>query len=108
MKKLMFSSQESLRMISSLDIIYCKSDNCYTSVFLRSGEELIACKSLKRIAQELGTLTFIRVNQSYLINKDFIKSINKKSKIVELLNNQCIPFTVTLKDLLMNLDICIF
>jgi len=104
----MFSSQESLRLVSCLDILYCKSDNCYTSVFLNNGEELIACKSLKKIAQELGSLTFIRVNQSYLINKDCIKSIDKKNKLVELINNQHIPFTVTLKDLLTSLEICIF
>ncbi|ATP57181.1 hypothetical protein CPT03_12210 [Pedobacter ginsengisoli] len=100
MKKLMVSSQESLRLVSCSDILYCKSDNCYTSIFLNNGEELVVCKSLKKISQELNPLLFIRVNQSYLINKDFIKIIDKKNKFIELASSQRIPFTTTISELL--------
>ncbi|ATP57183.1 hypothetical protein CPT03_12220 [Pedobacter ginsengisoli] len=100
MKKLMISSQESLRLVSCSDIIFCKSDNCYTSIFLDNGEELVVCKSLKKISQELDSLLFIRVNQSYLINKDFIKIIDKRNKFIELVSSQRIPFTKTIAELL--------
>lgn len=96
----MIPSHESLRFVSQADIVYCKSDNCYTSIFLNNGEELLVCKSLKKIAQELDALLFVRVNQSYLINKDCIKLIDKKSKFIELINSQRIPFTITISELL--------
>lgn len=96
----MVSSHESLRFVPYSDIVYCKSDNCYTSIFLSNGEELLVCKSLKKISQELDVLLFVRVNQSYLINRDCIKLIDKKNKLIELVNSQRIPFTVTISELL--------
>jgi two-component system LytT family response regulator len=95
MKKIIIPSQGNLRIVSHSDIIYCKSDNCYTNIFLDNGEQFIVCKSLKKIFSELGSEMFIRVNQSYLINKNYIKFIDKKSRQVELINNQRIPFTIT-------------
>ncbi|QIL41614.1 LytTR family transcriptional regulator [Pedobacter sp. HDW13] len=100
MNKLIIHSHESLRFVPHSEITYCKSDNCYTSIFLDNGEELIMCKSLKKLLAELDPTSFIRVNQSYLINKNFIKIIDKKNKYVELINNQRIPFTTTIAELL--------
>jgi DNA-binding LytR/AlgR family response regulator len=99
-KKLIVHSQNHLRFIAHDDIIVCKSDNSYTSIYLTNGEELVMCKSLTQLLKELDPLYFIRVSQSYLININFIKAIDKKKKQIELINNQHIPFTTTLKRLL--------
>ena len=103
MKKLIIHSQSQLHFVSHSDIILCKSDNCYTSVHLATGDGFVICKSLSQVAKELGNIVFIRVNQSYLVNKDYIKLIDKKKKHIELLNKQQIPFTTTLKELLQAL-----
>jgi DNA-binding LytR/AlgR family response regulator len=96
MKKLIIHTNDFLHFVLYSDISYCKSDNCYTSIFLNNGQELVLCKSLKRVSEELDTELFVRVNQSYLINKNYIKLIDKKNKQIELIDKKRIPFTTTI------------
>ncbi|TCC94706.1 LytR/AlgR family response regulator transcription factor [Pedobacter hiemivivus] len=104
MKKLVIHSQEILRLVSHADISYCKSDNCYTSIFLHNREELVMCKSLKKVSQQLDAGIFIRVHQSHLINKNCIKLINKKNKYIELVCGTHIPFTTTINELMSSIS----
>ena len=101
MKKIIIHSQDQLRFICQSDITHCKSDNCYTTVYVNDGEELIVCKSLTKMHKELDPEIFIRTNQSHIINKNYIKLIDKKKKIVELNSSKQIPFTTTISTLLM-------
>lgn len=102
MHKIIIHSQDHLRVICQTDIMYCKSNNSYTAVHLagEKSEVLIICKSLAKFSNELDKEKFVRINQSYLINKHFIKSINKKKKHIELNNTESVPFTISLKALL--------
>lgn len=100
MKKIIIHSQDLIRVIDQSEILFCKSDNCYTTIFLSDNEEHVICKSLSKTFKELDTAVFIRVNQSYVININFIKSIDKKKKTIELIGSRVIPFTTTLTDLL--------
>ncbi len=99
MKKLIIASQDHLRIVPHGDIAFFKSDNCYTFAHLINGEKLVICKSLSLLSKELDTVDFIRVNQSYLLNRNYIRLIDKKNKRLELINKQTIPFTTTLKQL---------
>lgn len=103
MKKIIFSSQEEINLISQTDITFCKSDSCYTTVYLSSGNEFVVCKSLHKITQELDSSIFIRASQSYLINIDYIRTIYKKEKVIVMKNDVKIPFTLNIKTLLANL-----
>ncbi|TFF36138.1 LytR/AlgR family response regulator transcription factor [Mucilaginibacter psychrotolerans] len=100
MKKVIVNSQDQLRFLEQSEITHCKSDNCYTTIYLDNNEEHIVCKSLTKLFKELDPLVFIRINQSYVINKNYIKLIDKKKKVVELNGNKQIPFTTTLSSLL--------
>lgn len=102
--KIVIHSQDHLRFISEEDILFCKSDNCYTYIILHTSEELLISKSLAKFSKELNENNFIRVNQSYLVNKQYIRSIDKKKKLLHLTNMSQIPFTSTLKDLLIRLE----
>lgn len=96
MKKLIIPSQAQLRIILQQDITHCMSDNCYTTLFLTNSEEYVICKSLTRLAKELDPDLFIKVNQSYLVNKSYVKLIDKKKKFVELTVGKQIPFTTSI------------
>ncbi|MFY0255141.1 LytR/AlgR family response regulator transcription factor [Chitinophaga sp. 30R24] len=99
-KKIIISQQNSIHLVDSEEIIFCKSDNSYTFIHLLNSRKLIVVKSLSKIAKEQLCLPgFIRVSQSYLVNINFISSINKKTKELILSNDQSIPFTTTLKEL---------
>jgi len=62
------------------EVLYNQSDSCHANVFLINGKRILIAKSLTKLSKELPD-HFIRVNQSYLINKDFILSITRKKHI---------------------------
>jgi DNA-binding LytR/AlgR family response regulator len=99
--RLIVVQQNFIHFVEKRQIIYCQSDNCYTSIYLTDGKILLLVKSLAKVMREdLNSVDFIRISQSYLINKNYIKIINKKKKLIELLNEHSVPFTVTLKELM--------
>lgn len=104
--KVIISSQEHLYFINEEEIVLCKSDNCYTYVYLEDKRELLVSKSLAKFSKGLNPKKFIRVNQSYLINIDFIKSIDRKNKNVEMVNERRLPFTIKIKELLSLIGCC--
>lgn len=104
MQKLVISSQEHLQFINQEDILFCKSDGCYTCVTLQSAKEFVICKPLAKVSKELDGDLFIRVNQSYLVNLNFITSIDKKKKILFLLNNTAIRFTTSIREIVIKVS----
>jgi DNA-binding LytR/AlgR family response regulator len=100
--KIILSQQNIIHFVDPSEIIFCQSDNCYTSLYLTNGERHVIVKSLTKFLLELNSDSFIRVNQSYLINKNHIRRIDKKKKSIDLINNYSIPFTVSLKNLMLS------
>lgn len=100
MKKIIVNSQNNLRLILKSEIMLCKSDNCYTTYYLVGGEEHIVCKSLVKVYSELDSSIFIKISQSFLVNVNYIKSVDKKNKVLELQNNRCVPFTINISSLI--------
>lgn len=103
MAKIVIASQDHLRFINEEEILFCKSDNCYTYIFLSTTEKLIVSKSLAKFSKELNSSDFVRVSQSFLINIKYIRSIDKKRKLIHLTDMSEIYFTSSLKDLLVKL-----
>lgn len=103
-KKVIISSHDFIHVIEQNNIVFCRSENCYTYLYLADGESILVSKSLAKFSQELSSFLFIRVNQSYLININFIKSISKRNKCIELLNLEKIAFTIKIKELLKLLN----
>jgi len=105
MTKIMLCSQDYIRFVLPEAIIFCKSDNYYTDIHLCGGERVMISKSLAKFSKDLSTETFIRVSQSYLVNKHFIRMINKKKREIQLSDHsQVIPFTTSIRELIMMLD----
>ena len=59
--------------VETKDIIYCKSDNNYTSVKITGGKKILVSKTLKEIDETLSGSDFYRVHNSYLINLGHIQ-----------------------------------
>ncbi|MGY3211526.1 LytTR family transcriptional regulator DNA-binding domain-containing protein [Mucilaginibacter sp. HD30] len=99
--KLLIPQSDYLYLIDFHKIIFCKSENCYTTVYTVDGNNLLLVRSLAKVARDdLHAMNFIRVNQSYLINKDHIQAIDKKRKFINMSKDYSIPFTITLKELM--------
>jgi two-component system LytT family response regulator len=59
---------EGLQMILVENIISCSSDRNYTVLLLKSGQKIIASRTLKEIEEMLEDYSFARVHHSYLVN----------------------------------------
>jgi two-component system LytT family response regulator len=99
-QKLLISQQNSILFIESDKIIYLQSENCYTTIYLQGGKKVIVCKPLSKLQQELEPHIFIRVSQSFVINRYLIERIDKKKKCIDLKEDHSIGYTVALKNLL--------
>ena len=100
MEKIVLQSQDHLYFITNEEVIYCKADDCYTHVFLTSGQSILISKTLGKFSQLLDASTFIRVSQSCLINKNYIKILDKKRKIIEMDGDVVVRYTLSVKHLL--------
>lgn len=99
-KKFVFQTQDHVRVISNVDILFFKSDNSYTNIHLINGDEFLISKSLSKLSKEFETDRFVRVSQSYLININHVRLVNKKKKEIEMVNSFKIYFTKNIKDII--------
>ncbi|MCF6331720.1 MAG: LytTR family DNA-binding domain-containing protein [Draconibacterium sp.] len=76
-KKLVLRTSESLHIIDVRDICFCKSDNSYTTFYFKENEKIIVSKSLKNYEGLLTEYGFYRVHQSFLVNLNHIKKVDK-------------------------------
>jgi len=59
------------------DILYCKSDGSYTTVFLINNEKHLLSKKIKDVEQICNSNQLLRVHQSYLVNLNHIREYVK-------------------------------
>lgn len=95
--KIILSDKNLIYLIDYSQIIFYSSESCYSTLHLIDGRSFVLIKSLCKVEKELNTTAFIRINQSYLINRNQIIHIDKKKKQVALINSISLPFTITMK-----------
>lgn len=76
-RRLVLKTQESVHVVDLDQIIRCESDRNYTSFYLTEGKKILVSKTLKEFETLLIGYNFIRVQQSHLINLDFVDRYNK-------------------------------
>ena len=59
--------------VETKDIVYCESDNNYTSVKMKGGKKILVSKTLKEIDETLSGTDFYRIHNSFLINLGHIQ-----------------------------------
>lgn len=103
-KKIAITSTERIDFVQLSDIIYCQSDNNYTSIYLKGGKKIVASQTLKSYERLLRDFDFFRVHQSYLINVKYISSILRKEGGYVLMNNgESLPISRMKKETLMEI-----
>jgi len=70
------------------DIMYCKSDGNYTTVFLVDDVKYLLAKKLKDVQELIHSKHFIRIHQSYIVNINFIKEYVKNDGYYLVLENR--------------------
>ena len=76
-RRLVLKTQESVHVIELDNIIRCEADRNYTSFYLVGGKKILVSKTLKDYETLLQGHNFLRVQQSHLINLDYVARYDK-------------------------------
>ncbi len=104
LKKIVLRTSDALHIVDLAEVMYCKSDNSYTTFFLDSGEKVIVSKSIRDFADLLIDYGFFRPHQSYLVNLNFVKKVDKTDGGYVVMRNAVeIPLSMRQKKNLISL-----
>lgn len=76
-KRLVLKTQESVHVVDLDNIIRCEADRNYTSFYLTEGKKILVSRTLKEYETLLTGHAFLRVQQSHLINLNFVERYDK-------------------------------
>lgn len=76
-KRLVLKTQESVHVVDLDNIIRCEADRNYTSFYLTEGKKILVSRTLKEYETLLTGHSFLRVQQSHLINLNFVERYDK-------------------------------
>lgn len=76
-RRLVLKTQESVHVVDLDQIIRCEADRNYTSFFLTEGRKILVSRTLKDYETLLTGHNFLRVQQSHLINLNFVDRYDK-------------------------------
>lgn len=101
-KRIALPDQHEIRYVLIENIICCMADNSYTSFYLvGDSSPVIVSKAISEYEQILSPYGFVRVHQSWLINKNHIESFKKADGGYLLMNNKiAVPVSRQRKHLL--------
>jgi two-component system, LytTR family, response regulator len=101
-KRIVLRTQESIFLVELNEILYCESDNSYTTFFLADNRKILVSRSLKEFEQMLTPYRFFRSHQCFLVNLNKITRIDKAEGGSIILNsNASIPISFRRKQALM-------
>jgi two-component system LytT family response regulator len=76
-RKLVLKTVGEFNIVDINDIVFCKSDNSYTTFSFIDSEDIIVSKSMKEYEEILSEYNFFRPHTSYLVNLNYIKKLDK-------------------------------
>ena len=86
-KRIALPEASEIRYVLIEDIICCKSDNSYTTFHLSGGVNITVSKPISDYENILEPYGFVRVHQSFLVNKNRIVSFKKEDGGYLLMEN---------------------
>jgi two-component system LytT family response regulator len=102
-KRLVLKTQESVHVVELEDIIRCESDRNYTSFFLNGGKKILVSKTLKDFETLLSAHSFLRVQQSHLINLKYVERYDKgNGGSVVMKDGSEVPLSPAKRDVFFN------
>jgi two-component system LytT family response regulator len=87
-KKIAFHVNDTVRLVSTKDILYIEGDVNYSTVYTREGDKFTSSKTLKEFEEYLtGFDHFIRIHKSVILNSFHIHHYSKGSPfIIQMVN----------------------
>jgi two-component system, LytTR family, response regulator len=67
--------------VDANSIIRCEASSNYTKLFFTNQQPLVIAKTLSACATALSDNNFVRIHQSHLVNKNFVKHIELNGNV---------------------------
>ena len=101
-KHLVLKDLNNIFLVELEELLYCKSENYYTTFYLNSGKSYVISKPLKHFEEQLKDY-FLRVHQSYLVNFKYVLKYEKQDGGMLILKEGTqIPVSVRKKEAVLN------
>jgi len=84
-KKIKFNTQNGIIVVNLDDIIYCKADWNYTTLYLVKDRIETVTMNIGKLQESLPEQIFIKISRSLMINVNYIDKINKRMRKCYLL-----------------------
>lgn len=98
-RKLVLKTQESVHVVDLSEIIRCEADKNYTFFYLNNGKKILVSRTLKDFELLLANHGFFRVQQSHLINLEYIERYDKsEGGSVVMKDGAAVPLSTAKKD----------
>jgi two-component system LytT family response regulator len=106
LSKLIISTYEFYHLVSINDILYCQSNNSYTTFYVKNFGQVKVSASINKVEEKLKGHNFIRPHQSYLVNAEYIQRISKRQGMkIYIGHDIIIPVSKRMKkDFLKNIE----
>jgi two-component system LytT family response regulator len=99
-RKLVLKTQESVHVVELEEIIRCESSRNYTVFYLNGGKKILVSKTLKDFETILAPHHFLRIQQSHLINLNFVDRYDKGNGGMVIMKDQTeVPISPHKRDL---------
>lgn len=103
-KKLVLKTMDSLHIVDADDILFCRSDNSYTTFHLADNEKIMVSRSIREYEELLSGHGFFRPHQSFLVNLNHVKKIDKSDGgFIIMKNKKEIPVSIRQKKRLIQM-----
>lgn len=90
--RIVLHTSEAIYFVDTKDILYCESNNSYTTFYLATLETIVVSGNIKDYENQLAECGFIRPHQSYLVNLAHLQRIDKTNGFTIILTgNKQIP-----------------
>lgn len=78
------STMEGIHYVDVNDLIRCEADSSYTTFFLKSGQKILASKTLKEYEELLEVYGFVRIHHSHIIDLSSVKMYFRNDDTLQL------------------------
>jgi two-component system, LytTR family, response regulator len=93
--RLLISGANEYKLIDIANIVYCKADVNYTDVFHLDGNGVLVkstdTQNLKHYEERLKSFGFLRIHQSFLVNREYVTKIKKNPCEIVLTTSLVLP-----------------
>jgi len=101
--KIAVPTAEGFELIPATEVVYFEADSNYTHIFLKDKNKIIACRTLKKIEEQIQDYNcFVRVHNSYMVNlNEVVRYIRGEGGYLVMSDNSSINVSRNRKDALL-------